>query len=113
MSPSHPYREITFEDETLGAADEPESTRYNAEFYCRYRDMISIRPVAGRAGLRVEQMTQAAQAGNPYAQHLLGKLYRDGTVVIPDAEKAGLVSTVGGAGIKRRPVRLGQTAAHR
>lgn len=32
--------EITFEDKDLSAADDPESTHYNAEFYCRYRDMI-------------------------------------------------------------------------
>lgn len=81
--------EITFEDETLGAADEPESTRYNAEFYCRYRDMIFDSGLSlDERDYAVEQMTQAAQVGNPYAQHLLGKLYRDGTVVIPDAEKA-------------------------
>ena len=81
--------EITFEDEALSAADEPESTRYNAEFYCRYRDKIydAGLPLDER-DYAVEQMTQAAKAGNPYAQHLLGKLYRDGTVVIPDAEQA-------------------------
>lgn len=81
--------EITFEDETLGSADEPESARHNAEFYCRYRDMIydSDLPLNER-DYAVEQMTRAAEVGNPYAQHLLGKLYRDGTVVIPDAEKA-------------------------
>ena len=81
--------EITFEDEALSSVDEPESTRYNAEFYCRYRDMIydtGLPP--DERDYAVEQMTQAAQAGNPYAQHLLGKLYRDGTVVIPDAEQA-------------------------
>ena len=81
--------EITFEDEALSAEDEPESTRYNAEFYCRYRDMIydTDLPLDER-DYAVEQMERAAQAGNPYAQHLLGKLYRDGTVVIPDAEQA-------------------------
>ena len=81
--------EITFEDEALGAADEPESTRYNAVFYCQYRDKIydADLPLDER-DYAVEQMTQAAQAGSPYAQHLLGKLYRDGTVVIPDAEQA-------------------------
>lgn len=81
--------EITFEDEALLAEDEPESTRYNAEFYCRYRDKIydASLPLDER-DYAVEQMTQAAKAGNPYAQHLLGKLYRDGTVVIPDAEQA-------------------------
>ena len=81
--------EITFEDEALSSVDEPESTRYNAEFYCRYRDMIydtGLPP--DERDYAVEQMTQAAQAGNPYAQHLLGKLYRDGTVVIPNAEQA-------------------------
>ncbi|WP_312636518.1 MobP3 family relaxase [Oscillibacter sp.] len=81
--------EITFEDETLGSADEPESARYNAEFYCRYRDMIYDSDLSlDERDYAVEQMTSAAQAGNSYAQHLLGKLYRDGTVVIPDAEKA-------------------------
>lgn len=81
--------EITFEDEALGSADEPESTRYNAEFYCRYRDMIyeSDLPLDER-DYAVKQMTRAAEIGNPYAQHLLGKLDRDGTVVIPDAEQA-------------------------
>ena len=81
--------EITFEDEALSSVDEPESTRYNAVFYCQYRDKIydADLPLDER-DYAVEQMTQAAKAGNPYAQHLLGKLYRDGTVVIPDAEKA-------------------------
>lgn len=81
--------EITFEDEALGMVDEPESTRYNAEFYCRYRDMIydADLPLDER-DYAVEQMTRAAELGNPYAQHLLGKLHRDGTVVIPDVEKA-------------------------
>lgn len=81
--------EITFEDEDLSAADEPESTRYNAEFYCQYRDKIydADLPLDER-DYAAEQMERAAQAGNPYAQHLLGKLYRDGTVVIPDAKKA-------------------------
>lgn len=81
--------EITFEDEELSAVDEPESNRYNAEFYCQYRDKIydDGLPLDER-DYAVEQMTTAAKAGNPYAQHLLGKLYRDGTVVIPDAEQA-------------------------
>ncbi|WP_101552876.1 MobP3 family relaxase [Anaerotruncus massiliensis (ex Togo et al. 2019)] len=81
--------EITFEDENLSAADELESTRYNVEFYCQYRDKIydADLPLDER-DYAAEQMARAAQAGNPYAQHLLGKLYRDGTVVIPDAEKA-------------------------
>ena len=81
--------EITFEDEDLSAADEQESARCNAEFYCRYRDMIydTDLPLDER-DYAVEQMVRAAEIGNPYAQHLLGKLYRDGTVVIPDVEKA-------------------------
>ena len=81
--------EITFEDEALSAEDEPASTHYNAEFYCRYRDVIydTDLPLDER-DYAVEQMERAAQAGNPYTQHLLGKLYRDGTVVIPDAEQA-------------------------
>lgn len=81
--------EITFEDDGLSAADEPESTRYNAEFYCQYRDKIydADLPLDER-DYAAEQMERAAQAGNPYAQHLLGKLYREGTVVIPDAEQA-------------------------
>ena len=80
--------EITFEDEDLSAADEPESARYNAEFYCQYRDKIydADLPLDER-DYAVEQMVRAARTGNPYAQHLMGKLYRDGTVVIPNAEK--------------------------
>ena len=81
--------EITFEDEKLTTVDEPESTRYNADFYCQYRDRIydTDLPLDER-DYAVEQMTTAAKVGTPYAQHLLGKLYRDGTVVIPDAEQA-------------------------
>lgn len=81
--------EITFEDEDLSAADEPESTRYNAVFYCQYRDKIyDAKLPLDERDYAVEQMATAAKAGNPYAQHLLGKLYRDGTVVIPDVEQA-------------------------
>lgn len=81
--------EITFEAEALSSADEPESTRYTAGFYCQYRDKIydASLPMDER-DYAVEQMTTAAKMGNPYAQHLLGKLYRDGTVVIPDVEQA-------------------------
>lgn len=80
---------ITFEDEALGPMDEPESTRYNAVFYCQYRDKIYDAGLPlDEQDYAVEQMECAAKAGNPYAQHLMGKLYRDGTVVIPDAEQA-------------------------
>ena len=69
--------------------DEPERIHHNAEFYCLYRDKIydASLPLDER-DYAVEQMTTPAKAGNPYAQHLLGKLYRDGTAVIPDAEQA-------------------------
>lgn len=69
--------------------DEVEGIRYNAEFYHQYRDKIydTDLPLDER-DYAVAQMTAAAMAGNPYAQYLMGKLYRDGTVVIPDAEKA-------------------------
>lgn len=81
--------EITFEDEAFTSLDELESTRYNAEFYRQYRDNIyDTSLLLDERDCAVKQMTTAAKAGNPYAQHLLGKLYRDGTVVIPDPEKA-------------------------
>ncbi len=80
---------ITFEDEALSAADEPKSANYNAEFYRQYRDKIydTDLPLDER-DYAVTQMTASAKAGNPYAQYLIGKLYRDGTVVIPDTEQA-------------------------
>lgn len=58
--------EITFEDENLSAADELESTRYNVEFYCQYRDKIydADLPLDER-DYAAEQMARAAQAGNP------------------------------------------------
>lgn len=81
--------EITFEDEELSTVDEAEATRYNAEFYRQYRDKIyDTDLLLDERDYAVTQMTTAAKAGNPYAQYLMGKLYRDGTVVIPDAEKA-------------------------
>lgn len=82
--------EITFEDNGISEVDEPESTHYTAEFYRQYRDRIydTNLPLDER-DYAVEQMSAAAKAGNPYAQHLLGKLYRDGTVVIPMQKRRG------------------------
>lgn len=53
--------EITFEDEILGVEEEPERTRCNAKFYCRYRDMIYDTDLPlDEQDYAVEQMERAA-----------------------------------------------------
>lgn len=81
--------EISFEDELAERLDEPENIYRTAELYRQMRNTIhdERRPLDER-DYAVEQMRQLAERGYPYAQHQMGKLYRDGTVVIPDMAAA-------------------------
>ncbi len=80
---------ISFEDESVNRLDEPENSYRTAELYRQMRDTIhdESRPLDER-DYAVEQMRQLAERGYPYAQHQMGKIYRDGTVVIPDMAAA-------------------------
>lgn len=80
---------ITFEDESAERLDEPENIYRIVEYYRRMRDAIHDESLSlDERDYAVEQMRLIAEQGFPYAQHQMGKLYRDGIVVIPDAAKA-------------------------
>lgn len=81
--------EISFEDEAVGTVDEPENIYRTAELYRQMRNTIhdESRSMDER-DYAVEQMRQLAERGYPYSQHQMGKLYRDGIVVIPDTAAA-------------------------
>lgn len=80
---------ISFEDESMERLDEPETIYRTAELYRRMRNTIHEESLSmDERDYAVEQMRQLAEQGYPYAQHQMGKLYRDGMVVISDAVQA-------------------------
>ena len=80
---------LTFEDKELDARDEPEESPQASYGYCRLRDAILDRNVPHEERREcVDEMEQLAENGDRYAQYFLGKLYRDGGLLIPDNEKA-------------------------
>lgn len=80
---------ITFEDESAEHLDEPENIYRTVEYYRRMRDAIHDESLSmDERDYAVEQMRLIAEQGYPYAQHQMGKLYRDGIVVIPDVAEA-------------------------
>ena len=80
---------LSFEDKELDARDEPEESPQASYAYCRLRDAILDRNVPHEERREcVDEMEQLAENGDRYAQYFLGKLYRDGGLLIPDNEKA-------------------------
>ncbi len=81
--------EMTFEDKPLGEIDEPDEFPHASYDYCRLRDAISDRDVPHEERREcVEELKGLAKDDDPDAQYLLGKLYRDGGLLIPDDEQA-------------------------
>jgi len=81
--------ELTFEDKPLGEVDEPDETAYASYDYCRLRNAILDREIPHEERRAcVDEMAQLAEDGDRYAQYFLGKLYRDGGLLVPDNEKA-------------------------
>jgi len=79
---------LTFEDRELDERDEPEGFPYASNDYHRLRDAILDRDVPHEERLEcVEELTQLAEDGERCAQYFLGKLYRDGGLLIPDDEQ--------------------------
>jgi len=77
---------FTFEDKEL---DEPEESLQASYGYCRLRDAILDRNVPHEERREcVDEMAQLAENGDRYAQYFLGKLYRNGGLLVPDDEKA-------------------------
>ena len=80
---------LTFEDRELDERDEPEEFPYASYDYHRLRDAILDRDVPHDERREcVEELKELAEDDDPNAQYLLGKLYRDGGLMIPDDELA-------------------------
>ena len=81
--------EITFEDDALDQSDEAEKDEnVSWDFWTlRMEVQDEYLPLAERDDA-VENMRKLAENGDVHAQHFMGKLYRDGSLVIPDSEAA-------------------------
>jgi len=80
---------LTFEDKELDEGDEPDETAYASYDYRRLRDAILDRDVPHEERRAcVKELRELAKDDDPDAQYLLGKLYRDGGLLIPNNEKA-------------------------
>ena len=77
--------ELTFEEKNLGQYDEPEEFRSESYDYGVLRDESLTMEERGEAVSEMEKMTES---GNMYAQYLMGKLWRDGPLLIPDSVEA-------------------------
>ena len=76
---------LTFEDKGLGQDDEPDDALQTSEVYwqlwtviCDDRFSLEVRDQA------VARLCSKAEGGDPHAQLLLGRLYRDGPLLTPD-----------------------------
>ena len=81
--------EITFEEKDLGRYDEPEEYRNASYDYWTLRDIIrDERLTMEERNDAVSEMDKLAESGDRYAQYLMGKLWRDGPLLIPDSVNA-------------------------
>ena len=81
--------EITFEDAYLSDHDEPEQVR--GESYTCWELRQIVRDDTFSLTDRdeaVEELARLAERGDTHAQYMLGQLYRDGPLLIPDSQKA-------------------------
>ena len=81
--------EVTFEERAIGQHDEPEEFQHASYDYWSLRDVIRDNdiPMEDRMDA-VNEMEQMAEDGDMYAQYLMGKLWRDGPLLIPNAVNA-------------------------
>ena len=81
--------EITFEDANLAGHDEPEQVRCESDACWKLRQIIRDEslPLEDRDGA-AEELERLAERGDAHAQLLLGQLYRDGPLLIPDSQRA-------------------------
>ena len=81
--------EITFEEKNLGQHDEPEEFRNEPYDYWSLRDVIRDESLTMKERSdAVSEMDKLAENGDMYAQYLMGKLWRDGPLLIPDSVEA-------------------------
>lgn len=81
--------EVTFEEQDLGEHDEPEEFRNESYDYWTLRDVIRDESqTLDERSYAVEELEKLAESGDMYAQYLIGKLWRDGPLLIPDGVNA-------------------------
>ena len=76
---------VSFEDEGIDREDEPEEFDWPSESFWELYQIVADEdiPMAERDEA-VRQMEQLAKGGDADAQYTMGKLYRDGPLLIPD-----------------------------
>lgn len=76
---------VTFEDADVNENDEPEQGQDEPYACWELRQIVRNEslPPEDRDNA-VAELKQLADGGNPHAQHLIGKLYRDGSPLTPD-----------------------------
>ena len=81
--------QITFEDQDMGQRDEPEQFQNAPYAYRTLREVIRNEDLTleERRGA-VSELEKLTKGGDRYSQYLLGKLWRDGPLLIPDGVKA-------------------------
>ena len=79
------FGQLTFEDKSLENSDEPDDALQASDVYwnlwtviCDEREPLNLRDKG------VARLRSRAEGGNPYAQLMLGRLYRDGPLLTPD-----------------------------
>jgi len=81
--------EIGFEEKGLNQQDEPEEYRNASYDYRVLRDVIRDESLTmEERSDAVSEMDKLAENGDMYAQYLMGKLWRDGPLLIPDSVEA-------------------------
>jgi TPR repeat protein len=81
--------EITFEDVDMDLDDTLENENYASAGYWALKELILDETESlEKRDSAVERIKQIAQDGDPHAQYFLGKLYRDGGLLVPDSQLA-------------------------
>ena len=81
--------EITFEEKGLNQQDEPEEFQNASYDYWALRDIIWDESLTMEVRSdAVSEMYNLAESGDRYAQYLMGKLWRDGPLLIPNSANA-------------------------
>lgn len=81
--------QITFEDQDIGQRDEPEQFQNASYKYWTLQEVIRNETLTlEERSNAVSELEKLAKGGDCYSQYLLGKLWRDGPLLIPDGVEA-------------------------
>ena len=82
---------MTFEDQAINGTDEPDEFMKASYEYWDILGRIQDEDLMWEDRKdAVDDMMRLADSGDPYAQYCIGKLYRDGSLLVPNAEFAEL-----------------------